>query len=161
MVIGPEKLVTLRFMMGSQLPDGTVKNHPEEEMSFIFQVDRQVPTLEAALEGRCAGEKLHLLIPDSEIYGKHDPELIREIPKKGLIKQRIKEGQFYRQMKMGSLVSFKILEVKPDTVVVDFNQPMAGIIVSLHLEILAVKEATRNEIESARQNQAKKRIGCG
>ena len=156
-----DKKVTLQYTMRTHLPDGTTKEQPEEEMTFIFGVDRQAPALEKALEERTAGDKIRVTIPPSEIYGEHDASLIREIPRKGLIKQRLKEGRYYRQMKMGSLVSFKVLELRPKTVLADFNRPMAGISASLDGEILAVKEATKKEIDAAIDAQIKRSIGCG
>lgn len=156
-----EKMVALRYAMRSHLQDGTVKHHPEEELRFVFGVDRQVPTLEKALEGRYIRDTLSLTIPAVEIYGEYDPDLTREIPKKGLIKQRLKEGRYYRQMKQGCLVCFKVLEVRPETVVADFNEPLAGIFVSMDLEILSIRDASGEEVERAHENQIKKVIGCG
>ena len=153
--------VTLKFRMQTRLPDETVKEHPEEEFTFIYGVENQVPTLETALEGRPAGTRMRLEIPGREIYGAHDPELIREIPREGLIKQRLKEGQFYRQIKKGCLVSFKVLEIRPHTVVADFNKPMAGIGISMDLEVLAVREASEQEVRAAKDSEKRRRIGCG
>ena len=153
--------VTIRFTMSSEISPGEFKERPEDEIRFIFGVEEQVPALEKALKGAEVGQKFSLQIPASEIYGEHDPSLIREIPKQGLVKQRIKEGKFYRQMKMGSLVSFKILEVRPDTVLVDFNKPMAGISASMRGEVVAIKRADKAEIAAARETQRKKKIGCG
>ena len=152
--------VTIAYRMTTHLPDGTAKEHPEERACFIYGVDRQVPALEKALEGRQPGEKVSLVIPSQEIYGDHDPELIREIPKKGLIRQRIREGKFYRQMKNGTLISFKILEIRPDTLLVDFNRPMAGISVSMQAEVLAVEDASKKDIDAAMQAQIRRSIGC-
>jgi len=159
--VQPDMVVDLKYVMRSHLPDGFVKEHPEEHFSFIFGIERQAPTLEKALEGCRAGRKVSLTIPDSEIYGKYDPSLIREIPKKGLIKQRLKEGQFYRQMKMGSLISFKVLHIRTQTVLADFNKPMAGIWISMELEVLGVREASQREMDTAREAHLKRSIGCG
>lgn len=153
--------VTIRFTMSTEISPGEFKERPEDEIRFIFGVEEQVPALEKALKGAEVGQKFSLQIPASEIYGEHDPSLIREIPKQGLVKQRIKEGKFYRQMKMGSLVSFKILEVRPDTVLVDFNKPMVGISASMRGEVVAIKRADKAEIAAARETQRKKKIGCG
>jgi FKBP-type peptidyl-prolyl cis-trans isomerase SlyD len=130
-------------------------------MTFVFGVETQIRTLEKAIEGKRVGDAMSLIVPPSEIYGEHDPALIVEIPKKGLIKQRLKEGQFYRQMKMGSLVSFKVLEIRPATVLVDFNKPLTGIQVGMDIEILGVREASADEIRAAAEAQAKRTIGCG
>ncbi|MFH1350289.1 MAG: FKBP-type peptidyl-prolyl cis-trans isomerase [Pseudomonadota bacterium] len=158
--VQPNSLVTLKYTMGTHLPDGSVKDHPEEQLDFIFGVERQVPALEKALEGRKVGDRVNLKIPDSELYGPHDPDLIREIPREGLISQRLKEGQFYRQIRKGGLVSFKTLEIKPKTVLVDFNKPMSGIRVSMEVEVLGVREANEGEIEVAKKAEYKKSIGC-
>jgi FKBP-type peptidyl-prolyl cis-trans isomerase SlyD len=146
--------------MTTEIAPGEFKKLPEEEVRFIFGVEEQVPTLEEALNGAETGQKFALQIPASEIYGEHDPSLVREIPKKGLVRQRLREGKFYRQMKMGSLVSFKVLEVREDTVLVDFNEPMAGISASMEGEVVAIEPATEAEIAAARESQRRKRIGC-
>jgi FKBP-type peptidyl-prolyl cis-trans isomerase SlyD len=153
--------VTVKYVMRTHLSDGTFKERPEETFEFIFGVERQVAPVEEALAEAQIGDKLNVMIPPSELYGVQDPELIREIPKQGLIKQRIKEGQYYRQMKKGCLVSFKILEIRPDTVLADFNQPMAGISVSMDLEVMAIREASKQEINAAFDAQIKRSIGCG
>ena len=153
--------VTIRFAMQTRMPDGELKQRPREELSFIFGVQTQAPSLEKALEGAMAGDTFSLHLPPPEVYGEHDPALVKEIPKKGLIKQRIKEGKFYRQMKMGSLVSFKILEIRPDTVLVDFNKPMAGISVDIDVEVISVRKSTKEEVKAAYEMQAKRDIGCG
>jgi FKBP-type peptidyl-prolyl cis-trans isomerase SlyD len=160
-IVQPEKMVTLKYTMMSFLLDGTVKNHPQGEMTFVFGVERQIPSMEKALQGCEQGEKKKIAIPAKEIYGEYDPNLVREIPKKDLVRQRLVEGQFYRQMKMGSLVSFKVKEIRPATVLADFNGPLAGIVVSMDFEVLALRDATKAEIEEATERQMKKSIGCG
>ncbi|MFZ7112721.1 MAG: FKBP-type peptidyl-prolyl cis-trans isomerase [Desulfatiglandales bacterium] len=98
--IQSDKAVTISYAMQTRMEDGSVKDHPEAALTFIFGVDCQVPALEKALAGRGPGDALRVEIPPSEIYGIHDPALAREIPKKGLIRQRLKQGQYYRQMKI-------------------------------------------------------------
>jgi FKBP-type peptidyl-prolyl cis-trans isomerase SlyD len=147
--------------MTSRYPDGTSRERPSETHEFIFGVERQVPALEKVLDGKGPGETFRVLIPPTEIFGERDPELIREIPKEGLIRQRLKEGEYYRQMKMGCLVSFKVLEVRPKTVLADFNKPMAGISVSLDVTILDIRKASPSEIEAACEAEVKRSIGCG
>lgn len=159
--IEAQDAVKIKYSMKSHLRDGTVKKRPEETLGFIYKVEPQAPTLEDALEGGSVGDRFTIQVPASELYGEYNPALVKEIPKQGLIKQRVKEDQYYRQMKEGCLVSFKILEVKEDTVLADFNEPMAGIWVEMSVEVLEVREVDTEELETARQRQAKKEIGCG
>ncbi|MCU0594926.1 MAG: FKBP-type peptidyl-prolyl cis-trans isomerase [Desulfobacterota bacterium] len=155
-----EKMVTVKYHMMTHLMDGSVKDHKEEGITFVYGVERQVPTLERALEGCHVGDQKNITIPSGEIYGEHDARLIAEIPKKGLLKQRLVPGQYYRQMKQGKLIAFKVLDILPRTVLVDFNDPLAGIEVSMDLEVTAIREASPEEIETARETQVKRRIGC-
>ena len=158
-----EKLcaVTIRLKVQAQLPKGEVQDPVRQEFEFLYGVEHQVPTLEKALEGAAAGHQFRLVIPPGELYDAHDPDLIREIPKEGLLKQRVREGQYYRQMKMSSLVQFKVLEIKDDTVLVDFNKPMAGISALMEGEVLAVRQVSEEEISKAEESQRKREIGCG
>jgi FKBP-type peptidyl-prolyl cis-trans isomerase SlyD len=159
--IAKDKMVEMKFRMRTHLLDGSTKERPEETLAFVFGVERQPGALEKALEGAQAGDRMEVHIPPSQIYGEHDPALLHEIPKEGLISQRIKKGRFYRQMKKGTLISFKILEVRPDTVLVDFNKPMAGISASVELEVLSIRKARKEEISAAVESQNKRSIGCG
>ena len=153
--------VTVRLKIETRLPEGAVEDPVNQEFEFIYGVELQVPTLEKALEGAPAGHQFSLVIPPEELYGDHDPVLIREIPKEGLIKQRVREGEYYRQIKKGCLVQFKVLEIKDDTLLVDFNEPMAGISALMEGEVLAVRKASEAEIAKAEENQRKREIGCG
>jgi FKBP-type peptidyl-prolyl cis-trans isomerase SlyD len=159
--IATDTVVTITFAMQTHLPDGSVKERPEETMEFIFGVERQPLSLEKALEHARAGDRVRVQIPPDEIYGEYDPVLVHEIPKKGLIQSRIKKGQFYRQMKKGSLISFKVIDVREDTVLADFNKPMAGIAASVDVEVVSVREASAKEIDAAIDAQNKRSIGCG
>jgi FKBP-type peptidyl-prolyl cis-trans isomerase SlyD len=159
--IAPDHVVRIRHALKTHLPDGTTRERPEEVFEFIFGVERQVPSLEKALQGASVGEKLSVHIPAAELYGERDTHLIREIPKSGFIKQRLKEGQYYRQIRKGCLVSFKVLELRPKTVLADFNPPLSGISASMDLEVLAVRPAEKAEIEAAIEAQLKRSIGCG
>lgn len=155
------QLVTIRFTLRTQVAPDDVRKQPETETRFVFGVEEQAPSLEAALEGARPGHRFSVHVPAAEIYGERDTELIREIPKQGLVKQRLREGQYYRQMKKGSLVSFKVLEVRDDTVLVDFNEPLAGLSAFVEGEVTAVRPASDAEIAEAHENHRMRKIGCG
>ena len=153
--------VTLRLEVKALFPEGEEQEPTRQEFEFIYGVEHQVPTLEKALLGAGPGEKFSLNIPPDELYGAHDPELIREIPKEGLLKQRVREGKYYRQIRKGSLVEFKVLEIRADSVLADLNKPMAGVSAFMQAEVLAVRKASEDEISKAGENERKREIGCG
>ena len=155
------KRVVLKYKMQVILPDGEkVDKEYEKVADFIYGIEEQAKSLEKAIYGGKRGDRFKVHIPPQELYGERDEGLVREIPKKGLIKQRVKKGQYYRQIKKGTLISFKVLDIKSDSVVADFNPPMAGVSADLDVEILDVKEASPAEIELAKKVEAKRKIGC-
>lgn len=159
--ISLDHAVRVRYVMKTHLPDGTTQARPAETFEFIYGVERQVPSLEKALDGASVGHRVGVHIPASELYGERNPKLIHEIPRTGFIKQRLKEGQYYRQIRRGGLVSFKVVELRPKTVLADFNPPLSGISVSMDIEVLDIRQASKGEIDAAIESQLKRTIGCG
>jgi len=153
--------VRLKYRMQVKLPDGRdAEKEYEAVLDFVYGVEEQTKSLEKAIRGAKKGDKIQVYVPPAELYGERDKNLIREIPKKGLIKQRVRKGYYYRQIKNGALVSFKVLDIKDDTVIADFNPPLAGVSAILDVDIIDVKKATEEEIESAKRREAKRKIGC-
>lgn len=156
-----QSTVTVRLTRRTRSPGADVSEALPETLTFIFGVERQVPALEEAVEGARVGDRLRVTVPAAQIYGERDPELIREIPKQGLIRQRLREGRYYRQMKGGTLLSFKVLEIRPQTVLADFNRPLAGITADVDMEVLEIRPAEQEEIERALRARIRKDTGCG
>ena len=142
--------------LSEAFPNGRELCLDPQDVSFVFGVERQIASLENALEGRRAGERLAVDIPEEELFGAHDPELVREIPKGGLKKARLKEGAVYREIKQGSLVTFVVRKLYDKSVLVDFNHPNAGARAHGDIEILEVRDADKDDTR-----QAYDRIGCG
>ncbi len=160
-IIQHGSLVTLKYRMKVRLSNGAFEDKEQEGvLGFVYGIERQTQGLEKAIFGARKGDRLKIYIPAKELYGERDKGLIREIPKKGLIKQRIKKGEYYRQIKKGKLVSFKVLEIGDDTILVDFNPPMSGVSAFLDVEIIDVRKASEEEIAEAREAEAKRGIGC-
>ena len=153
--------VILKYSMKVQLPDGSFEKREQEGvMEFIYGVERQAQSLEDVILGAKKGDRFSVHIPAQELYGERDRDLIKEIPKQGLIKQRVRQGKYYRQIKKGQLISFKVLEIRPDSILADFNPPMAGVSALVDCEILDVKKASEEEIIRAKESEAKRKIGC-
>jgi FKBP-type peptidyl-prolyl cis-trans isomerase SlyD len=55
----------------------------------------------------------------------------------------------------------RVLEVRPDSLIVDTNHPLAGKVVRLEVNILQVRDATDEEIASAHAEAEADACGCG
>ena len=150
------KWVRLRYAQKLILRDGRELCQDPRDVSFVFGVERQIASLEKALEGREAGDRLVVDIPEEELFGAHDAELVREIPKGGLKKARLKEGSVYREIKQGSMVTFVIKTLYENSLLADFNHPQAGAKAQGDIEIVEVRDADKKDTREAQD-----RMGCG
>lgn len=118
---------------------------PPATCSFIFGADAQYRSVEAALLNRCARDRIHVHVPPEEIYGKHDPSLVRELFRFDYKQERLRVGKMYRQMRRKCLVQFLVKDIRDEVVVADLNDPKAGTSAEFDILIKAVREAKRVE----------------
>ncbi|MBI4772893.1 MAG: FKBP-type peptidyl-prolyl cis-trans isomerase [Deltaproteobacteria bacterium] len=154
--IGNGKWVRLRYAQKLILRDGHEVCGQSRTVSFVFGIERQMASIEKALDGRRAGDRLTVDIPAEELFGAHDPDLERVIPRGGLKKARLKEGSVYREIKQGAVVSFVVKNLYENSVLADFNHPYAGAGARGEIDILEVRDADKNDIREAHD-----RMGCG
>jgi FKBP-type peptidyl-prolyl cis-trans isomerase 2 len=100
---------------------------------------RRLPGLATALVGRCAGERIRLLVPAEQAYGLPRAERVRR-----LARERFPKGH---DLTVGSRVYIagrngprlvRIVAVRDDGVVVDANHPWAGQAVRVEAKIVSI-----------------------
>lgn len=114
-------------------------NVGKEPMTYVHGAHEIVPGLEAALEGMKKGERKHIAVAPADGYGPIDPQAIREV-KKDLIPSEAQNvgAQLQGQGADGSIAFPIVKEVKEETVVLDFNHPLAGKTLHFDVTVLAI-----------------------
>ncbi|XBS69485.1 peptidylprolyl isomerase [Acerihabitans sp. KWT182] len=104
--------------------------------------------LEKALEGRDAGENFDVNIAANDAYGHYDENLVQRVPKDVFMGvEELEVGmRFLAETDQGP-IPVEITEVDGDHVVVDGNHMLAGQNLNFHVEVLAIREATAEELE--------------
>lgn len=163
--IEPGKYVELGYDLYRINPDNTetlvhqtVADDPEK---IIFGVTRGVIIpLEKAIEGLEPGGEFDIKVKADEAFGPHDPEQIATLPRDvfeidGKFDESvIKKGEVLPMMTAdGFRINGVVVEVTPTEVKMDFNHPLAGKDVRFKGKILAVRDATPEELKPA--------SGCG
>lgn len=163
--IQPGKYVELGYNLYEVAPDGTETlvhqtdvNDPER---VIFGVTRgMIVPLEKAIEGLEKGGKFDVAVKAAEAFGEYDPEQVAELERDIFLvdgkfdEEAIKPGALVPMMTAdGFRINGKVLEVTPTHVKMDFNHPLAGKDVRFRGEIIAVRDATPEELQPAH--------GCG
>ena len=100
-----------------------------------------LPALEQALEGRGAGESVHVQLEPEQAFGDYDAELVRVEPL----------GRYGEGVSVGMQIEedsrlYTVTEIGGGSVVLDANHPLAGMALRFSLVILTVRNATEEEV---------------
>ncbi|MBS1652316.1 MAG: FKBP-type peptidyl-prolyl cis-trans isomerase [Bacteroidetes bacterium] len=137
-------------------------NQPEElveqtnaEHPFVFLVGHTgvLPDFEKNLIHKIAGDKFDFKIKAAEAYGMYDNEYVMPL-KKNIFEvdgkfdsERIKVGEDIEMNDAdGNALVGHVVEITDDSVIMDFNHPLAGYDLHFIGEILNVRSATAEEI---------------
>ena len=113
----------------------------KEPLQFIAGNGNIIAGLEKEIVRMKKGEKRTIVVESADAYGERDSALTKEI-KKGPIPEGMKYTAgtvIYLKAPDGQSFPATIYEVKEDTVVLDFNHPLAGKKLIFDVEIIDVK----------------------
>ncbi len=133
------KEVTLEYTL--KLDDQSVvdTNVGGEPLKVTQGSHRLIPGVEKQIEGMAAGEKKHFTVAPEEGYGDVDAKAFQEVDKKAIPPDSHKVGtQLQGKTADGRTVYPRISEVKDETVVLDFNHPLAGKTLHFDVQVLDV-----------------------
>ncbi|MDD5730149.1 MAG: peptidylprolyl isomerase [Candidatus Omnitrophica bacterium] len=135
---GREVTAEFTVSVDGKVIDSSKKRGPLKYREGSGQV---IPGLEKRLKLLHAGDTRTFDIPPAEAYGAVNPKRIREFKRVILPKTVIPKPDTYIQVKVtgGKLLPARIVQVKKDTVVLDFNHPLAGKTLHYQVKILSAK----------------------
>jgi len=123
--------------------DGKVVDTSKDREPLRFKAGSHevVPGFEKAVMGMKVGEKKSFKVSPEEGYGAVNPKAMRDVPRKELPEDLTpKAGMtLSAQTKDGQRFPVRIVEVKKDVVVMDFNHPLAGKTLNFNVEVLDIR----------------------
>ncbi|MFY0522576.1 FKBP-type peptidyl-prolyl cis-trans isomerase [Archangium gephyra] len=149
MQIAKDSVVSIDYRL--HLGDGKIidESEPGDPLVYLHGYEEIVPGLEKALEGKKAGESLKVEVAPQDGYGEYDPDQVEEVPREDFPPDMELEagGIVSATDEDGDDVEFLVKEVRPKTVVIDFNDPMAGKTLHFEVTVREVRAATKEELE--------------
>ncbi len=131
------------------LGDGMVvdASAPGQPLTYLHGEGQIVPGLESALEGLDVGDRKQVVVAPPEGYGEHDPRGVQEVPRGSFPPDfEPKVGmELTAEGPNGEPVPFAIRDVKPETVLIDLNHPLAGKTLHFEVTVREVRDATEDE----------------
>lgn len=135
--IKPGKVVALSYTVS--LPDGEVvhSNVNGPPIRYRQGDGKLLPALEAALEGLAAGDRKSVTLGPADVYGPVDAAAFLEVPIDQIPEESRHVGAFF--VARGYRRSARVAEIKENSVILDFNHPLAGKTLTYHVSILSVE----------------------
>jgi FKBP-type peptidyl-prolyl cis-trans isomerase SlyD len=147
MNIADNHVVSIHYTLTGD--DGTVidSSRGREPLAYLHGAGNIVPGLEKQLTGRAPGDKLDVVVTPEEGYGVRHEGLVQTLPRDAFHGvDTIEPGmQFTAQGNRGPL-EVTVTKVDGETVTIDGNHPLAGQALNFAVEIVDVREASKEEL---------------
>ncbi|MBN2638607.1 MAG: FKBP-type peptidyl-prolyl cis-trans isomerase [Bacteroidales bacterium] len=156
MKIGKNMVVTMTYTLRQGDEQGEVIQKVDEKRPFVqlFGAGTLLPAFEENLDGFEKDDEFGFFLSADQAYGQTNEEAIIELEMKifeidGVVDtEMVAEGKMITmQDQHGNPLEGKVLAVKEDSVIMDFNHPLAGEDLYFSGTILDVREATDEEVD--------------
>jgi len=122
-------------------------------MEFVTGYNQVIPGLERRVIGLSQGDEAEITVNPGEGFGPYDPSLVQEKTFERFPEgKNLEEGRWALATNPQHRVTFGylVVEKKPDSIVLDYNHPLAGKTLVYHVKVEKVREANREELEILR-----------
>jgi FKBP-type peptidyl-prolyl cis-trans isomerases 2 len=119
-----------------------------DPISFLEGAGQIVEGLEEGLRGLAPGTKATIGVPAAKAYGEHDETQVQRVLRALLpIEGEVKPGDQFRAGNDAYAPIVTVVGVEGDELLLDANHPLAGVDLEFEVEVLGVREATKEECE--------------
>jgi len=150
LVVADDLVVRLDYTL--TLDDGEAYDSSEESgpLEYLQGHGQLIPGLEQALYEMAVGDEKDVVVTPDLAYGEYDPEAIQELPRDMFPPEmELEKGMaidLYDEEAEEELEA-TVEDVDDDTVVVNFNHPLAGETLNFHVRIVGIRPATPEELD--------------
>jgi FKBP-type peptidyl-prolyl cis-trans isomerase 2 len=136
-MIQPGKTVGFEFTL--KLEDGSVvqSNEGAEALTYVHGESQILPALEEQLEGLGVDDRKAVTLAAEEAYGEVKDEAFQEVPVEQIPEDARQVGA--QLSAEGFNGAIRVHEVRSDTVVLDFNHPLAGKDLTFDIHVVSVE----------------------
>jgi FKBP-type peptidyl-prolyl cis-trans isomerase SlyD len=147
--VSEDMVVDLEYTL--RLDDGGVVDTSEGRgpLQFLQGHGHIIPGLEKELYGMGLGEGKAIVVSPGEGYGERKPNAVHEFPKDAFPEGvEIQPGMAVQLTdQAGHPHTAFVEEIREETVLLDLNHPLAGQTLHFDVEVVALREATAEELD--------------
>jgi FKBP-type peptidyl-prolyl cis-trans isomerase SlyD len=136
--------------------DEIERSDSDDPLEYLQGSGNIIPGLETALYGMTLGEEKAVMVVPAEGYGERDPDRIAEFSRSSFpssVNLAVGEPLTMQNNQTGDSFRATIAEIRPDTVLLDFNHPLAGETLNFQVKIAGLRNATEEEISHGHVHQ--------
>lgn len=147
MTISQDKVVAIHYTVTDTAGNQLDSSAGGEPLVFMFGHGALIPGLEQALAGKTSGDKFTSNIAAADAYGERHDQLVQAVPRSMFDGMDVAVGMRFRASGPdGREQPVIIIDVSEEEVVVDGNHPLAGFELKFDVEVVAVRDATAEEL---------------
>jgi FKBP-type peptidyl-prolyl cis-trans isomerase SlyD len=149
-VVDDDVVVSLEYIL--KLDDGEEVDRSDSgsPLQFVQGHGQVISGLEDALYGMVIGEVRDVVVEPEDGYGHYDSENVVAVSRESFPDElELEEGMqiYVRDSETGTSHEATVSEVLEETVVLDFNHPLAGETLHFRVKVNGLREATAEELE--------------
>lgn len=132
--------VTLQYR--GTLADGSVfdQSSPDRPLVFTAGIGQVIPGFDKGVMGMRLNEEKTITIPAAEAYGLANPKMIRNVPKSNFADDFNPQtgDEITIRNAMGRALRGRLVSTSSDSLLIDFNHPLAGKDLTFDLKIIGI-----------------------
>lgn len=145
-----KKVYTVNYWLKNNLGEVVDTSEGGEPMTFTEGSNQVIEGIQKAVIGREVGDLIEATIPPQLAYGSHQPDLVSSMHISAFDGvDKILVGMKFQTNTGGDAKVVKVVDVKPESVTVDANHPLAGLTLVFDLELLDVRDAEEEDYDAA------------
>jgi FKBP-type peptidyl-prolyl cis-trans isomerase SlyD len=149
LLIGDKLVVSIHYKLTDN--DGKVLDNSEssDPLTYLHGAGNIIPGLEKALVGKVQGATLQVKVEPAEGYGEFVQDQIQKVKREAFQGvESIEVGMaFQAQTPEGAMQHIVVKKVDGDDITIDANHPLAGVTLNFDVEIVGIREATKEELD--------------
>jgi len=147
MKIGKGRVVRMNYTLCDESGTTIESSLGKEPLTYLHGLGSLIPGLEKILDGAEPGLKTTVTILPRDAYGEKDPQAVIQAARgdfpEGL---KLAPGVEVQADTPDGPITFIVISIDGDEVVLDANHPLAGKTLTFDIEVLEVREATADEL---------------
>lgn len=147
MQITKDMAVTIDYTLTAENGELLDTTEGTEPLIYLHGAENIVPGLEDALEGKAAGDRIQVTLPPEQAYGEWDQSLEETHAREEFSAiQNLEVGMELEVESTEAHYIVTITNITKETVTLDANHPLAGMVLNFDVTVVDVQKASEEEI---------------